>query len=476
MRTRTSTFLFFCLFTLFHCNLFSQQSRFQIVGHKNLPFYDSLSFYGIHCFDEYKKIRIALNFEDAFAHPDSVDALWLTDFKGKMKPEQFQQFHTLTNLIFVTIFQKPSGDGYTKYPYFPADSLYLLPALQCIGTGFGMPKNISAFTHLKYLSVYSDYPDMKAVFQMTTLTHLWVHSLRPYSYTDQFEVPAEIGNLSELVSLTIYGGRSLPGSIGKLRKLKQLVLNDCRMLTLPDSICLLDSLEELEIRSVGDSVNGYMTFYLPADFGKLTGLKKLTILSYLNGLPGSFSQLPSLEVLVINPDRDTSMADFPLALATLKSHPQRMMIDFPVASIPEEIALFGYDTTFINPYGVMELWRCSQLKSLPNGICNLKMELDLGVSREFVDISVLNNLTNSFRLMLRGKHLRYRRLFRSLDDGHNLTLILYSNKLPRNIRKLKKLEGIELHTTSYDEPLRKGQKRRIERMKKRLPHTAVIVK
>jgi hypothetical protein len=355
MRTSTSTILFFCLFTLFHCNLFSQQSRFQIVGHKNLPFYDSLSFYGIHCFDEYKKIRIAFNFEDAFANPDSVDALWLTDYKGKMKPEQFQQFHTLKNLIFVTIFQKPGGDGYTKYPYFPADSLYLLPALQCIGRGFGMPKNISAFTHLKFLHVYSDYPDLKTVFQMTTLTHLEIYSYHPYSYTDQFEVPAEIGNLSELVSLTINGGRSLPGSIGKLSKLRQLVLDGCRMLTLPDSICLLDNLEELEIRSVGDSVNGYMTFYLPADFGKLTGLKKLTILSYLNGLPDSFSQLPSLEVLVINPDRDTSMAGFPLALSTLKSHPKRMMLDFPIASIPEEIAMLVMILPFIIH---TELWSC----------------------------------------------------------------------------------------------------------------------
>jgi hypothetical protein len=124
----------------------------------------------------------------------------------------------------------------------------------------------------------------------------------------------------------------------------------------------------------------------------------------------------------------------------------------------------------------MELWGCRHLQNLPNGICNLKMELDLYVSKEFVDISALNNLTSSFRLQLYGGHIRYRRLFRSLDDGHNLTLILYSNKLPRNIRKLKKLDGIELHTTSYDEPLRKGQKRRIERTKKRLPHTAVIVK
>ena len=60
------------------------------------------------------------------------------------------------------------------------------------------------------------------------------------------ELSDEIGNLSALTKLDLYGF-SIPGAIARLKNLKILCINQSRMISLPTSILQLQHLEELSI-------------------------------------------------------------------------------------------------------------------------------------------------------------------------------------------------------------------------------------
>lgn len=192
-------------------------------------------------------------------------------------------------------------------------------------------------------------------------------------------------------------------------------------------------------------------------------------------MPESFSQLEMLEYVEINSGWNPCSFAFPLPLAKPKSHPVRVYFGFGVDSIPEAIAAFGtgVDST-LEPYCVFSISDCGKIKKLPAEIYKLKMELEMnGISKRFVDISALNRQTCSFRVNIYGDHIRYRRLARSLDDGHNITLIIYESKLPRSLRKLKKRDRIEIYC--FRRRMSKHQKRRIQRFRQTNPYTSVLM-
>lgn len=104
----------------------------------------------------------------------------------------------------------------------------------------------------------------------------------------------EIGDLTNLEELVCHGEiKSIPGSIGDLKKLKFLSLPMISSLTcLPDEIGDLTSLETLDL--FGTMVEG-----LPSSIGNLTNLKQLILpqTKNLRSLPEAIGKLRNLEVL-----------------------------------------------------------------------------------------------------------------------------------------------------------------------------------
>ncbi|CAI7930077.1 unnamed protein product, partial [Closterium sp. NIES-54] len=111
----------------------------------------------------------------------------------------------------------------------------------------------------------------------------------------QHELPRDIGQLSNLVSLKLSSNKlvNLPDSFGQLGKLKELVFMECNiLLELPNSFSSLSSLETLFI------YGGASLLDLPPGFETLPKLRTLYLFNCVfTSLPDEFGDLPSLEVL-----------------------------------------------------------------------------------------------------------------------------------------------------------------------------------
>ena len=107
-------------------------------------------------------------------------------------------------------------------------------------------------------------------------------------------VPAEIGELTNLTKLEMYGAgvTSLPPEIGKLNNLKELNLSENSFLrTLPPEIGKLNKLERLKAENA-------LSGALPVEFGNLKNLRYLDVsYSGFGNFPNAILELESLEVL-----------------------------------------------------------------------------------------------------------------------------------------------------------------------------------
>ena len=127
-----------------------------------------------------------------------------------------------------------------------------------------IPKKVFEMTRLKHLSItggdcdYGRVTDDKG----NDITQCW----------DISEIPPEIGNLKELVSLSlpVNAISSLPKEIGRLQYLKSVDLSDNLILVDIDILCDISSLEDL-------SLCGCNISKLPDRIGNLKHLKSLCL-------------------------------------------------------------------------------------------------------------------------------------------------------------------------------------------------------
>eukprot|EP00531_Pseudo-nitzschia_arenysensis_P014561 CAMPEP_0116119400 /NCGR_PEP_ID=MMETSP0329-20121206/2617_1 /TAXON_ID=697910 /ORGANISM="Pseudo-nitzschia arenysensis, Strain B593" /LENGTH=628 /DNA_ID=CAMNT_0003613091 /DNA_START=76 /DNA_END=1962 /DNA_ORIENTATION=- len=93
-------------------------------------------------------------------------------------------------------------------------------------------------------SIWHRYSSPVSIFQLRNLREL------DLSNTQQTGIPNEIGNLDNLVKLSLKGLRieRLPTSISKLRSLQELNLSKTHLIDLPDQIANLDNLKSLNLR------------------------------------------------------------------------------------------------------------------------------------------------------------------------------------------------------------------------------------
>ena len=118
-------------------------------------------------------------------------------------------------------------------------------------------------------------------------------------------VPAEIGQLTSLVELNLYGNKltSVPAGIGQLTSLKELRLGGNKLTSVPAEIGQLMSLKVLYL-------NCNKLTSLPAEIGQLTSLVRLDLEhNELTRVPAEIGQLTSLEWLDLGYNKLTSVPE-----------------------------------------------------------------------------------------------------------------------------------------------------------------------
>ena len=141
---------------------------------------------------------------------------------------------------------------------------------------------------------------------------------------------AEIGRLSALRQLILYDTQltSVPAEIGQLTSLKWLDLGSNQLTSLPAEIGQLTALRELDL------YNNQLT-NLPAEIGQLMSLEKLELLNNkLTNLPAEIGQLASLEWLDLANNKLTSL---PAEIGQLMSLTELYLNDNKLTSVPAEI-------------------------------------------------------------------------------------------------------------------------------------------
>lgn len=141
-------------------------------------------------------------------------------------------------------------------------------------------------------------------------------------YNQLHSLPASTTNLTNLKALGLGGNKitALPSDIGRLSKLEILDIRDNPIYSLPtgeQGIGALSNLTSLEIRlpKVHLCHAGCKSIDLPADIGKLSKLKKLTISGKLSQLP-DITNLQSLKALDLSYNNFTQL---PAQISALKS-------------------------------------------------------------------------------------------------------------------------------------------------------------
>ncbi len=135
-----------------------------------------------------------------------------------------------------------------------------------------------------------------AICKLTNLESLTLLGLKT-------EIPSEIGNLRELMNLSISrsGITSLPDTIGNLNDLVELNLGANRITRLPDSIGNLRDLRVLDLN------NNNIT-ELPDSFGNLSRLESLYLAgNQLTTLPESFGNLVNLKRLYLESNQISAL-------------------------------------------------------------------------------------------------------------------------------------------------------------------------
>ena len=177
-------------------------------------------------------------------------------------------------------------------------------------------------------------------------------------------LPAEIGQLRDLKELRIGGNqlRQTPAEIGQLSNLRTLYLNVNQLSQLPAEIGQLSNLQSL-------SFAGNQLSQLPAEIVQLSNLQSLNLANtQLSQLPAEIGQLSNLQTLYL---RSNQLSQLPPEIGQL-SNLQILYLNFnQLSQLPAEIGQLSNLRTF-------DL-RANQLSQLPAEIRQLSQlkQLDL---------------------------------------------------------------------------------------------------
>ncbi|XP_048129221.1 disease resistance protein RUN1-like [Rhodamnia argentea] len=174
------------------------------------------------------------------------------------------------------------------------------------------------------------------------------------------QVHPSIGNVKSLVSLDLSGCGSLnelPGELGQLEELKELILDYAGITKIPTSIGSLRKLKKLSARACQSLRE------IPSSIGKLKKLRRLSLesCSSLEGeIPREIGNLSSLEILQLT---GTPILDLPETITNLSSLKHLSLEEcHKLRSLPEL------------PSGLKVLRISSRSPMLPQGCCPMHLE------------------------------------------------------------------------------------------------------
>ncbi|NUO01034.1 MAG: leucine-rich repeat domain-containing protein [Saprospiraceae bacterium] len=239
------------------------------------------------------------------------------------------------------------------------------------------------------------------LFKQTQLKILWVSGLQ--------EVPEQLGALSNLEELQLSGNfKSLPASIGQLKKLKKLTVDAYKFQVLPPEIGELEALQQLSVAS--------HELELPASIGRLGALRYLSILDFGAGvLPAELGGLKQLAFLIVSGYR---MGRLPAQLGALNQL-EFLYLNGAFESLPPEIGQLSR----LRNLGISGKW----LAALPEQIGQLTNLQHLRVAG--------TQLTNFPESIGNLRQLRY------LEAHHNKL-----QQLPESLGRLSELVFIDVNS------------------------------
>jgi hypothetical protein len=170
-------------------------------------------------------------------------------------------------------------------------------------------------------------------------------------------LPADIGNLTNLVSLNLHNNQIsiIPDAIGNLSNLNELVLSNNQISIIPESIGKLINLTNLSF------YNNRITT-IPDTVGSLSNLKTLT-LSYnqISIIPDAIGNLSNLTMLGL---RNNQISEIPAAIGNLSKLINLYLTYNQISEIPEEMAQ-------LSNLGSFYLGN-NQISLIPDTIANLR--------------------------------------------------------------------------------------------------------
>ena len=178
--------------------------------------------------------------------------------------------------------------------------------------------------------------------------------LRIHNGKKIYQLPTTIGKLKNLECLIIQETSltSLPYVISNLRNLRELIVQDNRLKHLPQWIQFLTNIEKIVIgyernlrrlpqgiwelpnlKSLFINIRGLSE--IPAEICKLRNLRELIVLrSNLSTIPLSLQDLPVLERLDLSGNR---LTEFPKGIAGLKNLQELCLSENNISEIPDEV-------------------------------------------------------------------------------------------------------------------------------------------
>lgn len=223
------------------------------------------------------------------------------------------------------------------------------------------------------------------------------------SYLELKEIPKEVWEIEDLVSLNIAGAYidSLPSEISNLKKLQVLNISDCNFEEFPMEVLSLENLRELDI--------SFMPLNeLPIGFEKLQSLKKLNLKGCeFQEVPEVLSKLPLLSHLDFSQQECDAPIVFSIELPKLRS--------LSVAQ-NHDISLIGNYPNLTN----LNISDC-QLQELSSNVINMSKLSTLymhfncfkGLPKEFVQLKNIKDLFVDL-ITLKGNEIDILKQFTSL--------------------------------------------------------------
>ncbi|MFX1499694.1 MAG: hypothetical protein ACFFDH_01875 [Promethearchaeota archaeon] len=355
----------------------------------------------------------------------------IQNFKSKLEilPDSIENLEHLTTLILKSAIETSYKNDYRGLPetFGNLKSLKYLDLRDItLRQGF-FPESFGNLKSLQFLDLreshaLSEFPDSFGGLKF--LENLYISGWGPESISFT-EIPESFGSLDLLKELTILGAKKLkylPETIGNLKNLEKIIMENSGIKILPESIGNLKALKSLT------SIKGSLT-KLPDSIKKLTSLETLNLsANQLEILPESIGDVHSLKNINLS---ENKLSKLPESFGNLKNlQSLNLNLNKDIKKLPDS---FGNLNSLKNLYFSGNINMFNNLETLPESFGDL----------EYLQQLYLNN-NNLIELPRTFNNLKSLQI---LSLGNNKSL----SSLPESFDNLSKLMTLDLSGCNFTE-------------------------